>query len=391
MGKRMQNTTNSAWQEICFILSENIKQNINEKDFETQVIRAVEILGWKEFRKEISRQPTIPIGRKRSIRPDIVISSDNHQRIVIEIKKPSEDISLDKSIDQLKSYMRQKKADFGWLVGKEIRVYYDGNLNPHPDDLILLEKITYDKNAELGMQFVEIFSKSNFIAKEYESYLVNKMGKYNEEKEVDKLRKILLSRDTLIKIHDFLETEFSDFGVSIFEKAINKLNINITNIRHSIAKTVINEKKESCKKPNTVKKFQQKNKFDSHELSGKTFTLNQLIHKKLAYTKPQEIQIEGERYTVESWAKLTIKFVEWLNEKNLITKDEMPIYNHSKLEDKYFINSENQHKDSEKDAIWEPVGQFFVDIKYEADKHIRNIAKALEQLYINPNIEITFR
>jgi hypothetical protein len=33
------NETKLAWTEICYLLSESIKQEINEKDFENQVLR----------------------------------------------------------------------------------------------------------------------------------------------------------------------------------------------------------------------------------------------------------------------------------------------------------------------------------------------------------------
>ena len=33
------------WAEICFLLSDNVHQNIAEKEFESQVVRAMEVLG----------------------------------------------------------------------------------------------------------------------------------------------------------------------------------------------------------------------------------------------------------------------------------------------------------------------------------------------------------
>jgi hypothetical protein len=35
---------NEIWNEICFLLSDSIKPNILEKDYENQVIRAIEKL-----------------------------------------------------------------------------------------------------------------------------------------------------------------------------------------------------------------------------------------------------------------------------------------------------------------------------------------------------------
>ena len=38
-----------TWKEICFILSKSVSEKTNEKDFESQVVRAIEALGWKNF------------------------------------------------------------------------------------------------------------------------------------------------------------------------------------------------------------------------------------------------------------------------------------------------------------------------------------------------------
>ena len=124
------------WTEICFILSHNIKLNVSENIYEQNVLRAIEKLGWRQFKKEIVIQPRLQIGRQGSIRPDLVIYGPEHKAlIVIEVKRPSEDMTKDNAIGQLKSYMRQMKADFGLLVGHEIRIYYDGALNQNPEPL----------------------------------------------------------------------------------------------------------------------------------------------------------------------------------------------------------------------------------------------------------------
>ena len=115
------------WAEICFLLSANVRPDISEKDFESLVIRTMEKLGWYEYKGEIQRQPNIQIGRKNSIRPDVVLYNSSKALIVIEVKRPAEDLTKDESTGQLISYMRQMKADFGLLIGQQIRMYYDGH------------------------------------------------------------------------------------------------------------------------------------------------------------------------------------------------------------------------------------------------------------------------
>ena len=152
------NGKSEKWNEICFLLSENIKQTLSEKDFESQVVRAIEVLGWREFKNEIERQPSIQLGREGTLRPDLIIyNNDKKCLIVVEVKRPVEDIKRDYIIGQLRSYMRQMKSDFGFLIGSDLRVFYDGSLNPHSDP-ILLEKIDFDKQSEGGIRFVNIFT-----------------------------------------------------------------------------------------------------------------------------------------------------------------------------------------------------------------------------------------
>ena len=37
---------NEKWEEICFLLSENIKREISESEFEQNVIQALRVLNW---------------------------------------------------------------------------------------------------------------------------------------------------------------------------------------------------------------------------------------------------------------------------------------------------------------------------------------------------------
>jgi len=90
------------WNEICYLLNESIKPNFTEKDFENQVVRSLELLGWKEYKNEIIRQHSIKVGRNTLIRPDIIICNDDGNTIIsIEVKRPSEDLSNFDSISHL--------------------------------------------------------------------------------------------------------------------------------------------------------------------------------------------------------------------------------------------------------------------------------------------------
>ena len=368
------------WQEICFILSDSVKKNISERDFEHQVLRALEVLGWREFRGEIERQVSIQVGRQGILKPDLVVYEEGKKAlIVIEVKRPQEDISRDDSISQLKSYMRQMKADFGFLVGSQIRIYYDGNLNPQSDPL-LIDKIPFLKDEKAGINFAELFEKSNFQSETYLPILEKKIRKFNIKRESQKLKAILLSEDTKIKIQEFLEKEFADYDSDIFASVMSEIDISLESnpaISHTIQPAVA----PPAEGPRPKRRIGRQAIPPNTSISGKTYSLAELRNMHLGKEyRPMSLTIQGHTIGVSNWTDLSIKFVEWLIGNNLLTKSNLPIYNYSES-DKYFINSTPQHKIAEKDGQWNSVmDNFHVDTKYNAECHKKNIIQALKSV-----------
>ncbi|MGC9352815.1 MAG: hypothetical protein ACP5D9_03195 [Mariniphaga sp.] len=68
------------WNEICFLLSENIRADISESDFEKNVIQALRVLDWKEFLGDIQIRPSFQIGASNRITPDFVINSSEKKK-----------------------------------------------------------------------------------------------------------------------------------------------------------------------------------------------------------------------------------------------------------------------------------------------------------------------
>jgi hypothetical protein len=147
------------------------------------------------------------------------------------VKRPAQNIPGDDSIGQLMSYMRQMKSDFGLLIGTDLRIYYDGSLNPQSDPL-RLETIPFDKNSSVGRLFVEIFNRDSFLKKEYTEYLEGKIKKFNQKQEIDKLIGILLSEETKERIKKFLEGTYADFGSEIYSAATKEVSIDIRRIQN---------------------------------------------------------------------------------------------------------------------------------------------------------------
>ena len=221
------NSSTEIWNKICFLLNENInKQTCNENEYENQVVRAIECLGWDESKKEIERQQIIPIGNQNRIIPDLIIyGQENRPLIPIEIKRPCENLGKSEIMGQIRSYMLQLKSGFGFLIGFELKVYYEESSDHQP---LLLERIPFIKDSEKGVEFVNNFNKESFLKKEYMPYLETKLNNRNKEMEIENLLDLLTSEEMRQKVIDFLKKESDRFNEEIVSGVMEKLSVSIS-------------------------------------------------------------------------------------------------------------------------------------------------------------------
>src|SRR5208337_4021761 len=222
-----QKTFEDLWAEICFILK--VPVSTMEIPFQNKVLRAIEKLGWSQFRKEIEIEPSLPSGRSK-IRPDFVVySPERHPLIAIEVKKPIDPIDTPDCAGQLTSYMRQTKADFGLLIGSEIRVFYDGKSSPVPHEPFLLDRIKFNEKSERGFKFVEVFSRNNFLSQKFTAYVDEKIHRFQRDQKIQELKRVLQSNEIKLRAKDFLkkESQAYGYGEDIVEEAMKELVVEI--------------------------------------------------------------------------------------------------------------------------------------------------------------------
>ena len=127
--------------------------------------------------------------------------------------------------------------------------------------------------------------------------------------------------------------------------------------------------------------------------SGTMYTLNELDRLELGKdTRPERFQLGDEIVHVQTWIDVCKCFVEWLIRNDYLVASKCPVPTGSERMDKYFINTKPVHGIPEKDGDWREVGQFFVDVKYNALFHVKNIRGTLRHLTVrDPGISIAFR
>jgi len=146
--------------------------------------------------------------------------------------------------------MRQTRAAFGILLGREIHVYYDGNLNPQ-DSPLLLSKISFNSDSLQGIEFVDLFYRENFMNRKYEPFLMAHIARLEREKKICVVRNKLISEDTKSEIMKYLENKFIDIDRDILTDAMNGISINISHPRNNL---INNNKFENYinKQPETI-------------------------------------------------------------------------------------------------------------------------------------------
>lgn len=216
------------WNELCFILSESINQNLSEQLYELKVIQAFEKLEWSQFRKEISVQENIQYGSTNRIYPDLILKNHNNiPQLVIEIKRPSEDLDNQSYINQLDTYMRMLRLDIGVLIGNKIRIFVSGRyLNQN--EPILIDDIDFSRNNELGLKFTQVFNKNIFSKDHLKDYIDEKLNKIRSIQDVKRLKEEILSPLFKTDLKEIINQHFiQKYTPLTIEKVMDEIEISI--------------------------------------------------------------------------------------------------------------------------------------------------------------------
>lgn len=148
---------NSIWNDICFHAHKN--RNAEEKVFQAAMEFMFEKLGWS-FREDIETQIPVRVGSgKREGIVDILIKNNNEKAYVVELKRVGNNITKDDT-DQLRSYMRLWKLQYGVLLGKSLQVFYEMPSSSEP--AVKVCDIQLIENSEIGIECIEVLSSCNF-------------------------------------------------------------------------------------------------------------------------------------------------------------------------------------------------------------------------------------
>lgn len=220
-------TIKERWNELCFLLSEGIKKDISEQMFEQQVVQALLVLEWKRSAGDFEIRPSLPIGAAQRITPDFVVKSGENQNLfVIEIKQPAQPLALSYQ-NQLFSYMRQLKADFGILIGQSIQLFYDGPLLQQNKPL-LLDTIKFERDNAKGELFVELFSKDSFSEQALTEYAKQVIYNINRKQQAENLLNLVTSSEYQVILKGLIRQDLlAEYDAGLINSVLEDVHISL--------------------------------------------------------------------------------------------------------------------------------------------------------------------
>lgn len=168
------------WIDIYQDFLNNKNMRCSEREFQNSIYSVFRY--YLRWQNSIVKEESIPIGATSTIRPDFVLYKDEMPQVVIESKEPNH-IQTERNKEQLFSYMRQKKVDFGLYMGEVIQLYYDEPTDAELPQLIFT--LEYNKENQYGSAFVKFFNFVDFDKNRLTEYCTNRIIEIQKEKRLE--------------------------------------------------------------------------------------------------------------------------------------------------------------------------------------------------------------
>lgn len=197
------------WNDIYQDFYECKAQKCSEREFQRSIYTLFRY--YLRWQNNIIAEENIPIGSVNTIRPDFVLYKDDVPQIVIESKEPNH-FQNERNKEQLFSYMRQKKVDFGLYIGEMIQLYYDV-----PTDVelpLLVFTMQYNVNESFGDDFVKLFNYIDFSKENLTDYCTKRLDEMKQQKRLQAETRYLLSAEGNELCHMLLQSHLTTKGYS---------------------------------------------------------------------------------------------------------------------------------------------------------------------------------
>ena len=230
------------WKTICYLIDTHKQNNTKEGAYQKTIENIFDVLGWNK--NEICPQFPVQMGATTK-RADILLKNKDKKVVVVEIKRPNIE-TTEQVQNQLSSYMRILRMDFGLCFGEDLKFFFE-NPNDKDENIELIFETNFEIDSEDGLKFIELFSKSTFDEEKLYKFCeqkikeieAEKQAKENERQVQIEVEKFLANEAKVIRdcFFDFLSEKYPDNIVKILKeqiciktKEIQSVNYTKTNI-----------------------------------------------------------------------------------------------------------------------------------------------------------------
>lgn len=142
-----------------------------------------EIFGFSRIFNEIESQRKLHIGATDREIPDLILKKNGKDLFIVELKQYSL-LKKDDFEKQLLNYMSHTdlRLSIGVLVCEKLYLYFYNHSDNKKDCL----EIPFEKDNELGIKFMEIFSKNNFDLEETRNFIQSESKNKNAATKIKK-------------------------------------------------------------------------------------------------------------------------------------------------------------------------------------------------------------
>lgn len=168
------------WKDIYQDLLDIKLKRGSEQEYQDRIYALFKY--YLRWQSHIVAEECIHIGATNTIRPDFVLYQEDIPQVVIECKEPNH-YQTERNKEQLFSYMRQKKVDFGLYIGEIIQLYYDVPSDAEPPLEIFTLQI--DKEDKYGSDFVKLFNASDFNQDRLKEFCRKRLQEKEKEQQID--------------------------------------------------------------------------------------------------------------------------------------------------------------------------------------------------------------
>ncbi|MDR0580001.1 MAG: type I restriction enzyme HsdR N-terminal domain-containing protein [Campylobacteraceae bacterium] len=246
------------WNDICLRVNKHINISANEDRFQELFEHILLALGWSD--DEIVVKKSFQVGAANRIMPDIIISKDNENTIVIELKRPILEPSQT-HISQLTSYLRALGVRFGIYIGRNLQLYHNETSNAKDPQKVFETDFVKDNND--AQELINLLKKENFSKEGFEKFCVDMAEKNHKAKQEAEEKKVKSQEKRKIiskSRKGYISEGHFEVVYKIIKPILQKYINQILNKKRGISTIIIQEAKQSIIDNNiNIKIVQDKN------------------------------------------------------------------------------------------------------------------------------------